>query len=313
MRNAFADEITKTACRDARVLLLAGDIGNRLFNDFKAAAPERFFNCGVAEANMMGMAAGLAMCGFRPFVYTIAPFATLRCLEQIRVDACYHDLPVTVVGAGAGLSYANLGPTHHCCEDIALLRVIPNMTVVCPGDAVEVRLAVAAAAEWSSPVYIRLGKKDEPVVHSAPPAFEIGRAIVVRAGNDVCLLSTGNILSVATRAADLLSEHGTAAQVVSMHTVKPLDTALLKDVFQRFPLVVTLEEHSKLGGLGGAVAEWYAANQPLAGRLLSLGTADVFLHNSGSQEYARTISGLSPTQAAQCISDSLRGVTGGCG
>src|SRR6185437_5126918 len=134
MRNAFADELTKLGRADPRVVMLSGDIGNRLFDKFKAACPDRFYNCGVAEANMMGVAAGMAMSGLKPVAYTITPFVTTRCLEQIRVDVCYHNVPVTVVSVGAGMAYASLGPTHHACEDIALLRALPNMKIVCPAD-----------------------------------------------------------------------------------------------------------------------------------------------------------------------------------
>src|SRR6266850_1904913 len=166
MRNAFAAEITALAGEDQRVILLSGDIGNRLFDDYKIRAPGRFFNCGVAEANMIGVAAGMAMCGLRPVAYSITPFVTTRCLEQIRTDVCYHEAPVTIVAVGAGLSYSGLGPTHHSCEDISFLRSIPNMVVICPGDAFEVRAALRAAMQQDRPVYIRMGKKGEPVVHA---------------------------------------------------------------------------------------------------------------------------------------------------
>src|SRR5580704_17277863 len=188
MRNAFASELTFLADADDRVVLLMGDIGNRLFNEFRDAHPDRFFNAGVAEANMTSMAAGMASCGMRPITYTITPFATTRCLEQIRVDACYHHLPVTIVGVGAGLSYSSLGATHHACEDIAFLRALLNMSVVCPADPVEVRLSLRAAMRSKGPVYLRMGKKGEPVLHRGTPDFEIGRAIVLRPGSDVCLL-----------------------------------------------------------------------------------------------------------------------------
>ena len=207
---------------------------------------------------MIGVAAGMAMCGLRPVAYSITPFVTTRCLEQIRVDVCYHHVPVIIVGTGSGLSYASLGATHHSCEDIAFLRSLPHMTVVCPGDPVEVRLAVRAAMAYEEPVYIRLGKKGEPVVHQEPPPFVIGKGIVVRPGTEVCLLSTGNMLSVALRAAEALGGKGVDAGVVSLHTVKPLDEALLAEAFARSEAVVTIEEHSLLGGLGGAVAEWLA-------------------------------------------------------
>ncbi len=227
MRNAFAAEITELACADERVVLLSGDIGNRLFDKFRDRCPARFFNCGVAEANMISMAAGMAMNGLRPIAYTITPFITTRCLEQIRVDVCYHDLPVTIVGVGAGLAYASLGPTHHSCEDIAFLRALPNMAVVCPGDSVEVRLALRASMQRTSGTYIRLAKKGEAVIHQTPPSFAIGRADPVRTGHDVCLLSTGNMLPEALLTADMLASAGISAQVVSFHTVKPLDEDFL--------------------------------------------------------------------------------------
>jgi transketolase len=307
MRNAFAAEITALAAEDDRVVLLSGDIGNRLFDDFKARAPGRFFNCGVAEANMIGVAAGMAMCGLRPVAYTITPFVTTRCLEQIRVDVCYHHVPVVIVGTGSGLSYASLGATHHSCEDIAFLRSLPHMTVVCPADPVEARLAVRAALAYDDPVYIRLGKKGEPVVHKQPPQFVIGKGIVVRPGREVGLLSTGNMLPVAVRAAELLGDKGVSAEVVSLHTVKPLDDALLADAFARFEAVVTVEEHSLLGGLGGAIAEWLVDRPGQKARLLRVGTGDTFIHEAGDQEYARRHFGLTPEAIAERVLGALGG------
>jgi transketolase len=307
MRNAFAAEITALAAEDKRVVLLSGDIGNRLFDDFKVRAPGRFFNCGVAEANMMGVAAGMAMSGLRPVAYTITPFVTTRCLEQIRVDVCYHHVPVIIVGTGSGLSYASLGATHHSCEDIALLRSLPHMTVVCPADAAEVRQALRAALAYDDPVYIRIGKKGEPVVHKEPPQFQIGKGIVVRPGTEVCLLSTGNVLPLVMRAAEALASQGASAEVVSLHTVKPLDDDLLADAFTRFEVVVTVEEHSLLGGLGGAVAEWLADRPGQKARLLRVGTADAFIHEAGDQEYARRYFGLTPESIAARVLGTLSG------
>lgn len=306
MRNAFAEEITKLARSDARIVLLSGDIGNRLFNGFKEACPERFFNCGVAEANMTGMAAGMAMSGLKPVTYTIAPFNTTRCLEQIKLDICYHNLPVVVVGVGAGLAYAGLGSTHHTFEDIAILRVLPNMAVVCPGDAVEVRCALRAALERQGPTYIRLGKKNEPVVHAGEPAFAIGRGIVVRQGSGACLLSTGNTLPLALAAADRLAGEGASIRVVSLHTVKPLDEELLEEVCNKFRVVATIEEHSLIGGLASAVAEWWGGRQggPV---FLRFGIGDRFLHGSGNQDHARTMVGLTPENIAGQVAAALNG------
>jgi transketolase len=299
VRNAFADELTALATEDPRIVLLAGDIGNQLFDAYKRRFPARFVNCGVAEANMIGMAAGMALCGLRPIAYTINAFITARCLEHIRVDLCYHKLPVVLVGVGAGLSYASLGATHHSCEDIAFLRMLPNMSVVCPGDPVEVRLALRAALKHEAPVFLRLGKKGEPVVHQGPPPFAIGRAIVVRPGREVCLLSTGTVLPLAVAAAEALEREGVSAQVVSFHTVKPLDEALLEDVCSRFAVVLTVEEHSVLGGLGGSVAEWMADREPRKARLCRIGTPDAFLHEAGEQDHARRLLGLTPEHIAR--------------
>ncbi len=305
MRNAFARELTRLAAEDERVVLLMGDIGNRLFDDFKSRFPERFFNCGVAEANMMSTAAGMALCGLRPVVYTIVPFVTTRCLEQIRVDVCYHRAAVVIVGVGGGLSYASLGATHHACEDLALLRVLPGMQIVCPGDATEVRLGLRSALAQDAPLYLRLGKKGEPVVHQEDPAFEIGRGIVLRAGTEVTLLSTGNLLPTAMAVADRLEAEKLSVRLVSFHTVKPLDESLLQESFGAGRLVVTLEEHSVVGGLGGAVAEWLSEQARVPARLLRIGTPDRFFHETGSQAYARQRLGLDAESVTRRIFDVL--------
>lgn len=294
MRNAFASELTELAQQDHRIVLLAADIGNRLFDDFKTKCPDRFYNCGVAEANMISMAAGLASEGLRPICYTITPFITYRCYEQIRVDVCYHHLPVILVGTGSGLSYASLGATHHSCEDIAALRILPHMTVFCPGDAWEVRAGLRAALAYSEPLYFRLGKKGEPLVHKRLPDLKIGRANLLQAGSDICLLSTGNLLPVAIETATLLEKEHISAQVMSFHTVKPLDLGCLKETFSNFAVIATIEEHSVLGGFGGSVAEWLSQQEPPTGRLVCIGTADTFLHEAGEQEHAREIFGLTP-------------------
>ncbi|MDE3077333.1 MAG: transketolase [Chloroflexota bacterium] len=300
MRNAFAAELTTLAERDERIVLLSGDIGNRLFDGFKARFAGRFFNCGVAEANMMSLAAGMALSGLRPFVYTIAPFTTTRCLEQIRLDVCYHQAPVTIVGVGAGLSYAANGATHHSVEDIAFLRMLPEMTVLCPGDEMEMRALMRAAMALGKPAYLRIGKSGEPVVHPDVPDLRIGQGLEVRAGSDVCLLSTGNMLPNVLEAATRLAKVGLSARVVSMHTVKPLDERMLTALFAAYPLVVTVEEHSRNGGFGGSVAEWLC-DQPFHGRLLRLGSSDEFLHEAGGQEYARERFGLTPRALSESV------------
>jgi transketolase len=302
MRNAFADEITQLGAADPRVVLLSGDIGNKLFDKFKQVAPGRFFNCGVAEANMMSVAAGMALCGLRPVVYTITPFTTTRCYEQIRVDVCYHEAPVIIVGTGSGLSYAELGPTHHSLEDLAILRVLPGMSVVAPCDEVELRLALRAALDLGTPVYMRIGKKGEPHIHRQPPRFQIGRAITLQSGEDTCLIGTGTIMPVVLSAAAHLTNKGISSRVESFHTVKPLDETRLHELFSRYRIVAVVEEHGRYGGLGSAIAEWAARQHAGQVRLLSFGADDVFLHKIGSQDYARRQFGLTAENIAQEIS-----------
>jgi transketolase len=306
MREAFSKEIEKLAGADNRIIVLSGDIGNKMFDTFKINYPDRFYNCGISEANMTSMAAGLAMCGFKPVTYTITAFNTLRCLEQIRLDVCFQNMPVIIVGVGGGLSYASLNATHQALEDIACLRVLPNMTVICPGDAWEVRGAINAALNLNGPVYIRLAKKNEPLVHDKMPDFEIGKGIIVKSGTDICFLNTGNTLPIAMRVAAELTDSGISVQVVSMHTVKPLDQDLLKDVFSKFPHVVTIEEHSVSGGLGGSVAEWLSDQPPQKARLTRIGTPDKFMYEGGDQEHARQFFGISQDQIFAKIHNMMK-------
>ncbi len=305
MRNAFAKVVCAIAEQDPSVVLLSGDIGNRLFDDFKARCPGRFFNCGVAEANMMSMAAGMASCGLRPVVYTITPFLTYRCMEQIRDDVCYHNQRVVIVGTGSGLSYASLGTTHHSCEEMGMLRLLPGLSVLAPADAFEVEMTLAAALKHDGPVYIRIGKKGEPTVHAAANPWSIGDTVSMREGTDVALLSTGTLLQESLHTADLLRNSGLTTTVLSMPTVKPLNTSMLSDVFSRHRLVATVEEHSILGGLGGSVAEWLSDQPRSVAALLRIGTPDAFLHRNGEQEHAREVLGLTPASMADRIAARL--------
>jgi transketolase len=306
MRNAFRDEIYEIAKSDDRIVLLSADIGNRMFDQFKADFPDRFYNTGIAEQNMIGMAAGLAMAGLRPVCYTIANFLTYRVIEQIRVDACYHHQPVILAAVGGGLSYASLGGTHHSCEDIAMLRTLPEMRILCPGDAMEVRSSVHAAVGYSEgPTYIRLGKKGEPTIHQSAPDLAFGRWLTIRPNvkPQVTLLSCGNILPETKAAADQLD-----ARLISCASVKPMDEDTLYDAFAQSELVVTVEEHSRLGGFGGGVAEWLTEQKQsyrARARLLRLGTPDEFLHRTGNQDYARQATGLDADSIVQSIETKL--------
>jgi transketolase len=300
MRNAFADEMTQLAKADPRVMLLSGDIGNKLFDPFKKVAAKRFLNCGIAEANMMGVAAGLALNGLRPVVYTITPFTTTRCFEQIRVDVCYHEAPVVIVGTGSGLSYAELGPTHHSLEDLAILRTLPGMQVIAPCDATEMRQALRQSLQSTHPTYIRIGKKGEPAIHDPNVDFKIGKAIKILDGKDILIVATGTLMPNVLAAAKLLGTEGLSAQVASFHTIKPLDEDYLQQAFKDCKLVVTVEEHGRLGGLGSAVSEFisqFGSHPPL----LRLGTLDEFMHEMGTQEYARIRYGLDAPGIARQI------------
>lgn len=297
MRNAFAEEMTRLAETDKRVVVLSGDIGNKLFDKLKAVDEKRFYNCGIAEANMMGVAAGMALSGLRPFVYTITPFTTTRCFEQIRVDVCYHHAPVVIVGTGSGLSYSELGPTHHSLEDMAILRTLPGMRVLAPCDSSELRQALHAVLKDDSPTYIRIGKKGEADIHKSLPDLKLGKVLIIRPGTDVALMCAGNMMAETLKAADLLAVRGITAEVVSFHTVKPLDSEYLHQAGSRFKLLVTVEEHSRIGGFGSAVAEWRMANSNQVAQL-GFGTDDIFMHEVGSQAYARKKFGLTAENIA---------------
>jgi transketolase len=306
LRAAFAEEIESIVGIDERAILLSGDIGNRMFDSLKEQYPNRFYNFGVAEANMTSVAAGLAMCGHRPVTYTITAFNTIKCLEQIRVDVCLQSLPVIIVGVGGGLSYSSLNPTHHALEDIACMRSLPNMTVVCPGDAWEVRASIRAAFDLDSPVYIRLAKKNEPLVHEDVPDFTIGRGMIIKPGEDICLINCGSLLPTAVNVTEMLANGGVSAQLISMPTAKPLDVDLLSSVFSAFSHVFTLEEHSVSGGFGGAVAEWLADQKSAKAHLMRIGTDGRFMVEAGDQEYARKYFGITANQIVEKVLQSLR-------
>lgn len=308
MRNAFAEELTRLAAEDPRVALLSGDIGNRLFDRFKEQSPGRFINCGVAESHMIGLAAGMASCGMRPFCYTIASFATYRVIEQIRLDLAYHRKPVVVVGTGGGFSYASLGTSHHTPEELGMLRLIPGLRVVAPADVHELRVALAhAMAEPSAPTYIRIGKKGEPAVHAATPEVGPGRGVVLRPPGRVTLLSLGTILPEAMAAAEQLEQAGIPCGVASMISLKPVDTTILAEAFTTSQWVVTVEEHAADGGLGTAVAEWLAEQAPGGGmaRLMRLGSPDACPPTFENQTSARRWAGITAGAIVDRITRNL--------
>lgn len=306
MRNEFAKTITEIAKDKKDLVLLAGDIGNRLFDEFKKDFPERFYNCGVAEANMTGVASGLASSGLRPITYTITPFNTARCFEQIRLDICYPNLPVIIVGTGSGLSYASLGATHHSMEDISILRTLPNLQIICPADQKEVRQAVIKAYESNKPTYIRLGKKGEPTIHEDTPNFEIGKSIILKRGNDISLLGVGSALSIARECEEELFTNNIKSDLISFHTPKPIDGELLEKLFQTKKYIVIIEEHGLIGGVGSAVLEWANENKHDTRKIIRFGGPDKFLTGCGNQNEARKLIGLSSDNICQKILEVLK-------
>lgn len=302
MRNAFAKKITEIAAVDQRVVLLSGDIGNRLFDDFKLQFPNRFYNCGVAEQNMTGVAAGLAIAGLKPLTYTITQFNTSRCLEQIRTDVCYHNVPVVVVGVGSGLSYSGLGPTHHSLEDIAIMRSMPNMTVFCPADPIEVEQCLERAISLKTPSYIRLGKKGEKILFSRETHIvEIGKSVRINEGSDCCILSTGTMLEVAMAVVAIFKSLGLNLALEHFPTVKPIDRDAIISAAGKYKYIFSLEEHSKIGGFGSAIAEVITSMPSSSCALDIIGTPDFFFKKAGNQSYAREELGLSAKKISEKI------------
>jgi transketolase len=269
-----------------------GDLGYSVIEQFASRFPRQYVNAGVAEQNMTGLAAGMALAGRRVFTYSIGNFPTMRCLEQVRNDVCYHGAAVTIVTVGGGFAYGALGVSHHATEDLAIMRSLPRMTVVAPGDPVEAGYATHALAEAGGPAYLRLGKAGEPVVHDGPVAFQIGRALTLREGSDVTLIATGGLLHNAVRVGDTLAtRHRVQARVLSMHTIKPIDREAILAAASETGAIVTVEEHSIIGGLGSAVAE-VLAEAAVGIPFRAVGIPSAFDTVVGSQEYLRGRHGL---------------------
>jgi len=283
MRNAFANAFYELAKNDRRIYLVVADITAAAgVASFQKESPERFLNVGVAEQMMIGMSAGLALRGCIPFAYTIATFTIYRPFEQVRVDCAYQNLPVKLVGVGAGVNYSTLGGTHHAQEDVAIMSAVPNMTVLAPCDPAETTLVTRECMGVPGPVYLRLGKAGEPDLTSAADPFRFGKIRFIRRGTDICFLTYGPITKMALDVAVRLErEDKKSCGVVSVHSLKPLDEEGIRDVLSRFPVVVVMEEHAPTGGLGPRVKElaWDAGARC---RLKSFSLKDEFIHVYGS-------------------------------
>ena len=314
MRTAFMRELTAAAAADPRVTLVVGDLGFSVVEEFARRFPDQYLNVGVAEQNMTGVAAGLALSGRVVFTYSIGNFPTLRCLEQVRNDVCYHKADVKIVAVGGGFAYGALGVSHHATEDLAIMRALPNMTVIAPGDPQEAGQAVRAVIGAAGPCYLRLGKTGEPAVHEGTVDFRIGRAIVAKDGRDVTLIATGSMLATAVEAAETLRRrHGASVRVLSMHTIRPLDTEAILAAARETPAILTLEEHSLVGGLGGAVAEVLAELDTPRPRFRRIGIESRFSPVVGSHRYLREQFGLSPRSVVEAAEALLAPVVGPAG
>ena len=312
MRKTCVNMVYELAKNDDRVVFVGSDLSPGLLADMKRDYPERHYMEGVSEQHVIGMAAGMAMDGYIPYVNTIATFITRRCYEQVAVDLCIHDLPVRLIGNGGGLVYAPLGPTHEAIEDIAIMRALPNMTVVACADADEMRRFMLASLDWPHPIYIRLAKGGDPIVTEGQVGFKIGEAVLLReasggATNPVLLVGTGVTTNRLLQAAEHLAADDIACHVLHMPTVKPLDADTLVSLARSSSLVVTAEEHTVVGGLGSAVTD--ALVEHMGTRLppmRRLGIPDVFAQDYGDQDNLMERFGLQPPAIAEKVRETIR-------
>jgi len=284
MRKVSLDSVYQLAKADPRVVFIGSDLGHGVLNGMKKEMPERFFMEGVSEQHIIGMAAGLAMEGFIPYVNTIATFLTRRCYEQVVLDLCLQDLPVRLIANGGGAVYAPLGPTHLAIEDLAIMRALPNMTVVAPCDADEMRRCMFRTVDWPHPIYIRLAKGGDDIVSHEEHGFEIGKAILLRKPGVGLFVTTGVMTQLALRTADQLAIEGLSCGVLHMHTVKPLDQVALHAWLPKVQSVIAVEEHTRIGGLGSAILEFCNDEMPeQALKVRRIGIPDRFADQYGSQ------------------------------
>ena len=304
-RPTFGLEMVDLAQRYDNLMVLTADVSTSAgLERYKKAFPEKFLDVGIAEQNMMGIATGLAKEGFRVVTTSFAPFQTMRCLEQIRVNQGYMKIPVVMVGLASGIYHSYLGNTHCCFEDAAILRSIPNIAVVTPADGVSMVKAVEEAIESPCAVYIRLIENQGlPVVYDSDISFQIGKAITVKEGHEVALLANGTMVSVAKTVSDILEKEGLTVKIVDFHTLKPLDRDML-DQLMDFKLIVTMEEHNVIGGLGSAVAEYLMKKRDYRPQQLMAGISDFYPH-AGSYESALEQCGLTPEQIADRVLKEL--------
>ncbi len=309
MRDTVIKTLIELGKKDKDIELITGDLGFGVLKPFWETLPNQFINAGIAEQNMTGVAAGLALEGKKVFTYSIGNFPTLRCLEQIRNDCAYHNANVNIICVGGGYVYGSLGMSHHATEDIACLRALPDVTVICPGDPLEAKLATEVIAHTDGTTYLRLGRGGEKVVNNSIKKFTIGKAYKIRDAKDmpnkIAIFSTGAILEETSKACDILEEQGIAAEQYSFPTVKPIDKGVISDCAKRFDYIFTVEEHNIQGGFGSAIAEVLCECEGIA-KLHRIGINDFYCIEVGSQSYLREQVGIN----AEGIVDKVKGVIG---
>jgi len=307
MRNIFVDEVNRIMREDEKVVFLTAECGFNVVEGLEKEFPGRFYNTGIAEQSLVGTAAGVALRGLKPVAYTMAMFLTMRAYEQIRVDVAYQNLPVLLAGVIPGLGYGNSGPTHHAIEDAALMRVLPNMTVVYPGNEVDVRATARQALEMGRPCYIGLDRA--PVGFDVPyteKEFQIGKAIQLTDGSNAAIFTYGAMLPGAVKAAQMLKEQGIGIRVYNMHTIKPLDVSAVDCAAKECGVILTLEEENIIGGLGGAVAEYLAEHWEVDCRFKRLGVPDTYGEGTGTQAWLQKHYGID----AASVADEVKKVIG---
>lgn len=296
MRDTFVRTLIEEAKNNKNIELITGDLGFGVLKPYFEQLPNQFTNAGIAEQSMTGIAAGMALCGKTVFTYSIGNFPTLRCIEQIRNDCAYHHVNVKIVCVGGGFVYGSLGMSHQATEDIAIMRALPDVTVVCPGDLVEAAEATKAIANMPGTAYLRLGRGGEKRVHNKIDNFQIGKAIKIQDAKEYCgkkiaLFSTGAILDEATEAVKMLEEAGIGVEEYSFHTVKPIDKDVILDCASRYDYIVTVEEHNIIGGFASAVSEVLSDSDQKA-RLIKIGLNDEYCSKVGNQKYLRNEYGM---------------------
>ena len=304
MRDTFVKTLIELAKKDKNIELVTGDLGFGVLKPYWEALPDQFTNSGIAEQNMTTMAAGMALAGKTVFTYSIGNFPTLRCLEQIRNDCAYHNANVKIVCVGGGFVYGSLGMSHHATEDIAILRALPDVVVLAPGDLLEAEEATKAMVKHNGTCYLRLGRGGEKRIHQKIDNFQIGKAIKVKDGQRVAIFSTGAIFEEVDGAVEILKNQGIDPAVYTFPTVKPLDTEVINNTAKDFDLIVTVEEHNIVGGFGSAVAE-VLSEQVTKARLLRIGLNDTYSAIVGSQQYLRSQFGIDSVGIAEKILKTL--------